>query len=173
MKDWLKKLAVVLFVFPFGLLIGSQVALIYEANTLKPWQWNDEPIIVNCYGPEMDIGYIRDAVEFWEPYGERAAFIIEDPLEEACKHDQLDGFILLKKAGPNYHPESSTLASTKRRVVMFELRSATIMFNPGSYRLENVFEHELGHAYGFTHIEEVGHIMHPQYEKMGPKFWMP
>ena len=173
MKTWLKKIAVVVFVFPLGLLIGSQVAIIYEANTLKPWQWNDAPIIANCYGPEMNILYIQNAVDFWEPYGETAAFIVDEPLEEICKHDYLDGFIILKKAGHNYHSESSTLASTKRRVVLFELRSATIYFNPGSYRLDNVFEHELGHAYGYTHLSEDGHIMHPHYENMGPRFWIP
>jgi hypothetical protein len=175
MNDWLKRIGIVLVVFPLGLLVGAQALMVYESNAFKPWGWapNNTPIIVNCYGPEMDIGYIQDAVDFWKPYGEDVAFIIEEPIEEVCKHEMLDGFILLKKVRPNYHPDSSTLASTARRVQLMQIRGAVIRFNPGSYRLENVFEHELGHAYGYTHMEIEGHVMHPEFESMGPRFWIP
>jgi len=175
MGSWLKKIAIVLIVFPLGLLAGNHAMIVYEANAFKPWQWNvdDAPIVVNCYGPEMDIGYIQDAIDFWKPYGEEVAFIIEEPMEEVCKNEMLDGFILLKKATPNYHADHSTLASTARRVQLLQIRGAVIRFNPGSYRLENVFEHEMGHAFGYTHIELEGHVMHPEFEKMGHNFWLP
>ena len=173
MKAWLQKALVVLFVFPLGLFVGSKITMCYEANTFKPWGWNDPPIIANCYGPELNILYIQSAVDFWKPYGEEVAFIVDEPMDEICKHKHLDGFILLKKAPHNYHGDDSTLASTTRRVVLFEMRSSVIRFNPGSYRLDNVFEHELGHAFGYGHIDHEGHIMHPHFEKMGPRFWIP
>ena len=78
--------------------------------------------------------------------------------------------ILLKKRN---HNDPYTIALTERRVSLGRIRAATIYFNPGSYRLEYVLEHELGHAFGFTHLEEEGHIMHPEYGKMGERFWMP
>lgn len=175
MPSWIKKLAIALFVFPLGLYAGSHAMIVYEANAFKPWQWNinDAPIVANCYGSEMDIGYIKDAVDFWKPYGEEVAFIIEEPMEEVCKHDMLEGFILLKKAQRNYHADDSTLATTTRRVQLLQIRGAVVRFNPGSYRLENVFEHEIGHAFGYSHIELEGHVMHPEFEKMGSKFWIP
>ena len=33
--------------------------------------------------------------------------------------------------------------------------------------------HELGHAFGYTHVELEGHIMHPSFNMMSGKFWIP
>ena len=56
---------------------------------------------------------------------------------------------------------------------MNKIVSAVIEFDVGTYRIDNVFEHELGHALGYGHVEIEGHIMHPLWEKMSPKFWIP
>ena len=109
-------------------------------------------------------------MEYWSAKGHEVAFIEHKPIRELCKNDHLDGFIMLKKR--TFH-DGGTLALTKRKVMLGKIRAATIYFNPGSYRLDHVIEHELGHAFGYTHLPEPGHIMHPDYDKMGPGFWVP
>tara|TARA_B100000287_G_scaffold170228_1_gene160580 strand:- start:255 stop:779 length:525 start_codon:yes stop_codon:yes gene_type:complete len=155
-----------------GFAIGTVVIVDYEKSTFKPWGWakGDDPIILNCYGGDFNELYLNDPVQFWAEKDYNIAFIQQDPPPELCKKDFVDGFILLKKRSYN---DGSTIAVTERRVVLGRIRAATIYFNPGSYRLDHVIEHELGHAFGFTHMPEEGHIMHPNYDKMGPGFWVP
>ena len=111
----------------------------------------------------------RDTVSFWENHGHKVAFIEQNPPDILCEAESMDGWIILKMK----QQDGETLAVTKRRVAFGKIKSSIIYFNPGSYRLENVIEHELGHAFGYKHIDEVGHVMHPEWGKMGPNFWLP
>ena len=95
-----------------------------------------------------------------------------NPPAEVCKNKHLDDFIILRKA-PNSYLDSATIASTTRRTQVFRMKSAEVWFRPGSYNLDLIIEHELGHAFGYGHLEEVGHIMHPMYDKMGRGWWVP
>ena len=54
-----------------------------------------------------------------------------------------------------------------------KITSAVIWFEPGTYNLSWIVEHEIGHAFGYKHVEEVGNIMHPMIERMGGKYWKP
>ena len=155
--------------FILGFTVGTLGVETYERSVFQPWQWDDAPIIANCYGGDFNELYIVKAVDYWTTLGYDFAFIEQNPPDAVCDHDLLDGFIILKKK--TLSPD--TLALTKRKVRTFNIRAATIYFNPGSYRLVNVIEHELGHALGFGHVEIDGHIMHPQFDKMSPKFWIP
>jgi hypothetical protein len=69
--------------------------------------------------------------------------------------------------------EHSTLGLTQRRVFMGNIVAANVYFDSGTFKISNVFVHELGHALGYNHVEVDGHIMHPLWEKMTPKFWIP
>ena len=164
------KLVKLVIAFCLGLFLGASLLLYYESSSHKPWSWQDPPIIANCYGEEFTHLYIVRGVDFWVLRNQQIGFILEDPPESVCKHDFLDGFILLKKGTMS---DDSTLAYTKRKVLFGEIRASTIYFGPGSFKLDLIVEHELGHAFGFNHVVREGHIMHPQYEKMGKKFWVP
>tara|TARA_B100000700_G_scaffold327969_1_gene444208 strand:+ start:1864 stop:2382 length:519 start_codon:yes stop_codon:yes gene_type:complete len=155
-----------------GFAIGTAAVFKYETSSFKPWGWapGDEPIVLNCYGDDFEEIYLDKPLKYWAEKGYNVAFVQQDVPSELCKESFIDGFILLKKRN---HNDPYTIALTERRVALGRIRAATIYFNPGSYRLEYVLEHELGHAFGFTHLEEEGHIMHPEYEKMGSSFWMP
>ena len=137
-----------------GFAIGTAAVFKYETSNFKPWGWapGDEPIVLNCYGNDFTEIYLDAPVKYWADKGYNIAFVQQNVPPGLCKEDFIDGFIL-SGSGANIPP--------------------TIYFNPGSYRLEYVLEHELGHAFGFTHLEEEGHIMHPEYGKMGDRFWMP
>jgi len=155
-----------------GLAVGTAVVYDYEKSTFKPWGWakGDEPIVLNCYGPEFEESYLKEPLRYWSEKGYSVAFVQQEKIGDLCNSDFIDGFIILKKQS---FYDGSTIAVTKRRVSLGRVRAATIYFNPGSYRLDYVIEHEFGHAFGFTHLPEEGHIMHPDYDKMGPGFWVP
>ena len=153
-----------------GMLFGSYAITKYEQSTFKPWSWNQTPIVANCYGEELNYVYIEKTVRYWEKKGHEFAFIVQWPPDSVCDYDFLDGFIILKKA----RLRDPTLAATKRKQgILKNIKAALIEFSPGTYRLDNVMEHEFGHALGYSHVEIDGHIMHPNFERMSPKFWIP
>ena len=154
-----------------GIIVGTGLVVKYENSTIQPWMWKDPPIIVNCYGDDFNELYVVRGVDYWTTRGQHFAFIEQNPPKEVCDMEKVGGFIMLKKR--KVDKGDGTLAITRREVLFGEIRSVVIFFNPGSFKLENIVEHELGHALGFQHVEIEGHIMHPTYDKMGDKFWVP
>ncbi len=141
----------------------------YESVSFKPWNWKEPPVILNCYGEEMSELYITKAVHYWVLRGHNFSYIENNPPKHICKANHIQGFIIIKRK--KLH--ANTLGLTQRKIFLGNIVAATIYFDSGSYRITNVFEHEIGHALGYNHVEEEGHIMHPLWEKMSPKFWIP
>ena len=154
-----------------GIIAGTAIVIHYEASTIQPWEWKDPPIIVNCYGEDFNELYVVRGVDYWTLRGHHFAFIEQNPPKEVCEMEKIGGFIMLKKR--RVDNGDGTLAITRRVVRFGEIRSVVIFFNPGAFKLDNIIEHELGHALGFQHVEIEGHIMHPTYGSMGDKFWVP
>ena len=170
----LKTLLATSVAFVLGLSIGITGKMVYESSVLKPWAWDQGvgPIIINCYGDDFPELHLVRAIDYWVVRGESVGFYEMNPPAQVCENDHLDGFIILRKA-PRGKLSESTIAATTRRTQVFKMKSAVIWFRPGSYNLDLIIEHELGHAFGYGHLEEEGHIMHPSYNKMGSKFWVP
>ena len=84
----------------------------------------------------------------------------------------IEGFIILRK-GKRFDHDSGVLAHTQRWTSLTTLKGAVITYRPGTQNLMWINEHELGHALGYSHIEEEGHIMHPLFSRMAGKFWIP
>ena len=163
-------LSVCLFI---GFLMGLGIKWAYETNTFKPYEWKTLPIIANCYGEDFSELQMIRAIDYWTIRGHPIGFYEHNPPESICKSkDMLQGFIVLRKA-KWWELDGSTLASTKRMTAGLRLLGATITYRAGSQNLDLLNEHELGHALGYAHIEEEGHIMHPIYGKMGEGFWVP
>ena len=152
-----------------GIFLGTLAVGTYESVSFKPWSWKEAPIIANCYGEELNTLHIVEAVHYWTMKGHKFSYIEQNPTDQLCKLDHIRGFILIKKKNLPY----GTLGETKRHVFMLNITGAVIYFNSGTYRITNVFEHEMGHALGYNHVELEGHIMHPIWEKMTNKFWIP
>ena len=153
---------------------GLALKLVYEASTFQPYTWGDKkPVIANCYGEEFSEAQFLRAIQYWAQKGHEIAFYEHNPPESVCETESyLEGFIILKKAKPRSLSES-TLAVTKRWTSFDQMKGAVIKYKPGTQNLQWINEHELGHALGYAHVEENGHIMHPQHGNMTGKFWIP
>ena len=159
--------------FLFGFVAGGGMKFVYESTTFKQYDWEQDPVVVNCYGDDFDEAKIRDAIYYWNVRGYRTQRYIHNPSKEICDAPgMVPGFIILRKA-KDTDLEDQTLASTKRRTTGMTITGAEVLYRSGSYKLDLLSEHELGHAFGFAHIERVGHVMHPMYNKMGKGFWVP
>ena len=149
-----------------GFLIGIGIKTTYELNSTRPYTWDQTPVIINCYGEEFSEAQMFRAIHYWTIRGHEIGYYEHKPSKEVCNAGHIDGFIIVRKAKPNAL-STNTLAATKRRTSFTWIRSAEILYSPGSYNLALLNEHELGHALGYSHLEIKGHIMHPIYEKMG------
>ena len=99
--------------------------------------------------------------------------LLYSPPDSICDtEDYIEGFIILRK-GKRFDHDSGVLAHTKRWTSLTTLKGAVITYRPGTQNLMWINEHELGHALGYSHIEEDGHIMHPLFHKMSGKWWIP
>ena len=113
---------------------------------------------------EDSIEKIKSSLDFWKEYGDEYDFIIMNAPEGICDNDMLYGFILIKKS--NNIP-GAALAKTKVEVQFMKIRGAVINLEPGTYNIEWLLEHEIGHAFGYKHVPEKGNIMHPFLEFQG------
>ena len=166
----MKKIGFILISFLVGFFGGLGIKYTYESNTFQPYKWTTNPIVVNCYGKDFSKLQMTRALEYWALRGHSAAFYQHEPPEGVCENEWLEGFILLKK--DNRLPEPS-LAATKRWTSLNKMRGAVIYYKPGAFNLYLINEHELGHAFGFQHVEKIGHVMHPKFQKMGRDFYVP
>ncbi len=163
----------VCIVFIVGFTIGLGIKFFYELKTFKPYTWNGEtPIILNCYGPEFSELQMVRAIDYWTVRGHHIGFYEHNPPPSVCEEENLWGFIILRKASGRALGDD-TLASTTRSTTGFIIRSVEIHYKPGAFNLDLINEHELGHAFGYGHLIEQGHIMHPHFHQMGGDFWVP
>ena len=167
------RILTIIIVFLIGFAIGTIGKIGYEKLSDKPYEWYDTPIIVNCYGNDFSELNLIKAIDYWAVRGESISFYEMNPSDRICDNStSIDGFIILRKAKKN-QLKDTTLAVTKRRTTFDKLLSAEITFSPGAYNLDLLIEHELGHAFGFNHINIDNHIMHPIYNNIGQDFFLP
>ena len=159
-----------------GILIGRLFITYYEASTIKPWNWTSPPFVLNCYGERLHAGYINKSVDYWADKGERVLFIQHEPVKNLCKkrYKQTPGVIKIYEAHDDFFDSGATLGVTMRKAsITTGMISANIYIRSGNYTIKNLLTHEMGHAFGYTHVNTPGHIMHPVTELMGDKFWIP
>lgn len=172
----LKTPAKIVLSFIFGIMCGKLLLIQYESVSFKPWSWSKSPVILNCYGPSLRESYIKKSVAYWENLGERVLFIEDKPIDKLCrnKYKITPGFIKIYQGNEASFSSESTMAFTNRKSsTLTGILGANIVIRPGSYTIKNLLTHEMGHAFGYTHVNERGHIMHPVTEYMGDKFWIP
>lgn len=132
-------------------------------------QWTNPPIVVNCYITLFPEKRLNDAIDFWENNGNELYLMSTEYIYEACKHEELEGFILIKRAKIN-KLDIDVLGLTSIKSEFNEIKHATIYLKNGTFYYPNLLEHELGHALGFPHIDVQGNIMNPIYDNTGLDF---
>ena len=169
----MKTITACLIGFCIGFFGGVSIKFIYESTAFQPYSWEDNPpTIVNCYGPNYSKLQMIRAIDFWTIRGHNIGYYEHNPPDSICKHMYIEGFIILRDGG-KHEMEVHTLAKTRRWTSFGNVKAAVITYKSGSQNLQWINEHELGHALGYAHVEEDGHIMHPLYHKMKGKFWIP
>lgn len=153
-----------------GFVIGVTIKITWELTAKQPCKWNNPPIIINCTGKDLSEKTIIKAVKYWAKHGEEILFYEYSPVDFVCKNDSfVDGFIIIKTDVENTIKEG-VLATTSRQSRLGTIKSAIILFKPGTHNYLLLLEHELGHAFGYSHKNRLGHIMNPYYDLMGPRF---
>lgn len=155
-----------------GFCLGLFCKNYYIENSSQPVSWKTRPILINCAGDLIDEKRIIEALDYWSKHGEEIYFYEYKPLTSICllENKNLDGFIVITEEDDYYKIEDSALASTKRLSRLTMIKSACIVFKPENFNLPLLLEHELGHAFGYTHKKRIGNIMHPYYDMMGKRF---
>ena len=155
----------------FGFLIGITLKSAYEQNTFHAFTWAEPPVVVNCYGEALPEAVVVRAIDYWVLRGFPISFYEMKPPKSLCDNEFIEGFIIIRR-DKNLTNESA-LAQTARHTRLTRLVGAVIRLRPGTYNLDLLLEHEMGHAMGLGHVEVKGHIMHPLYMSMGANFWIP
>jgi len=168
----IKKILFTISSFILGFSFGLVFKVAYENASYRPYTWetNKPPTIVNCYGKDFSELQMIRAIEYWSRKGEDIGLYEHNPSDDICSKTWLEGFIILRKSD---NLKENTLANTRRYTVFSSMKGSVISYKPGSFNLNLINEHELGHALGYAHVDVVGHIMHPIYHKMGRNFWIP
>jgi len=152
-----------------GFFIGTAAKEVYNLTAKQPCSWKQPPIIINCIDT-IDEETIKRAVKYWSSKGEEIYFYEYRVISNICDNPTLTpGLIIIAKEGKN-KLEDAVLASTSRSSKLGDIISAIIYFKPGTENLPLLLEHELGHAFGYTHRKITGNIMNPYYDLMGTRF---
>ena len=72
--NWKKKAVFSIGTFIFGFVLGLTGKIIYESSTIKPYYWENLPIIVNCYGQDFDEVAMIRAIDYWATRGYSIGF---------------------------------------------------------------------------------------------------
>ena len=139
----------------------------------KNYIWQKKPRVIICY-PNIPIHYLRRGLDWWAIRGHEVESITNNPNSGLCQLSLVPNTIIIRRAHKD-ELEPSKMAITRRYALGVHMVAAEIVFREEKIHLPLLVEHELGHAFGYTHVKESekGHIMNPWYEDMGQNFWPP
>tara|TARA_R100000008_G_C3587563_1_gene173724 strand:+ start:797 stop:1327 length:531 start_codon:yes stop_codon:yes gene_type:complete len=165
----------VLFII-IGILFGS--AKCYDetysrAHEETNFYWLEKPRVIVCY-PNMPMHYLHRGLEWWAIRGHEVESVTNNPNSGLCQLSLVPNTIIIRRAQKD-ELEPSKMAITRRFSLGAHMAAAEIVFREEHIHRPLIVEHELGHAFGYTHVKESekGHIMNPWYEDMGQNFWPP
>jgi hypothetical protein len=157
--------------FIVGFIIGFGLKVAYQSRNFVVAEWESEPFIVICPSSKVDGYRVSIAVEWWKNKGYPIAGYHFDEDGVICSQGRfVKGIIFIRDKG---YIKPEIYAETARFSMAFEVISAEINMPNRNRFLSRLLEHEIGHALGFSHVEEEGHIMHPILERTGERFWIP
>ena len=167
----MKKILAIVLSGIVGFILGYSIRLVVEANTFIMAEWKDEPVVIVCPDSQLTPYRVNRAIEWWGIRGYETAYYHYDNDNVICSKGLfVPGMIFIRGAGDI--PEEN-YAITTRLAIKNDMISASILIPNRNKYMARLLEHEMGHAFGMTHVEKLGHIMHPIHEYGGEKFWIP
>ncbi len=127
------------------------------------------PNIIICNKNSVSKYRVDRAVRFWEDLGYSfgRTSISNSPSE--CINSSDYGVIFILDPDNNF--DDRYLAMTKRFMVKAQGESYTlysrIYISKNEARKDRILEHEIGHALGWGHVDEIGHMMHEGWDRGG------
>jgi len=154
-----------------GFTLGMTLKIAWEESKFIIAEWDDNPIIVVCPDSQVTNYRVHKAVEWWGLRGYVVDYVHWDRDNQICSKGRWSEGIIFIRAEGELLP--NTYAITSRLTILNKMMSAEIIL-PNEHKFKpRLLEHELGHAFGMSHVEKSGHIMHPLLEFGGEKFWIP
>jgi len=155
-----------------GIIIGGGAGLgifyHHELTNFRAASWKYPPIVVDCTFGTLKEERINDAINYWDNIDHKIGFVEMNPSSEVCSKDQIHGFIIIKNAELDWPTLGKTLRKGAR---IGTVDSAIIELSIGNANMPKLLEHELGHAFGYNHLDIDGHIMNSSYDYSGYDFY--
>ena len=156
--------------FLFFLLVACLFSGGKIQKTYPSYQWHLPPSIINCIDKDdMPSEVFEDSVEFWEEHGH--TFLFKESYKgDICNSSIPHGFIVIKIS---YELPFNVLGKTERIYDKNEenMTASVIFLNYAHVEDTIVLIHEIGHALGYKHVDQIGHIMNPMRPNAGLYFY--
>ena len=163
---------VALFIsFMLGFVPAQYLINKHYLSKFKIFYWDEDPTLIICPSSNYKEDQVIKSLEFWKEKGHYVGIVHKDSKGEICKSKRLNGFIFIRGDVGGVGPDS--YAVTRRHTDRAKLVFAELQVPNSNIDMPLLLEHELGHAFGFTHLNDNGHIMNESYHLIGKKFYYP
>lgn len=142
-----------------------QFELVTRSHVPLQGLWTMKPSVIIC-DDAVRLSRAQQAVRFWERLGYEfeTVAINNDP---ECHQEEIGTIKIMLPDNSMNMGNNLAVTNTFRILSTNENIRANIMINSFASSKPLVLEHELGHALGWYHINKYGHLMNPQYERLG------
>ena len=124
-------------------------------------QWEFPPSIEICLSAPVTKAKVIVAAQFWYDLGYKFGEIYPQRPNSSCDTGNMNGQILIS----NYVHKASMPGETILYINdQDQIKWAKIRLEQD---ISRILEHELGHALGWSHTSQVGHLMNPTLEDGG------
>jgi hypothetical protein len=166
----MKKLLLILFLLiPGGaqatdpIIEGLDMLKISQKDLSQVAHWKRTPTVVLCQHAPVERKEVKSALGWWTERGYlfyHSIYLRGKRADEVCKSPDPTGYILIHLVTQETFDPGDNLAVTHFYVDndTREIHWAKIFLKPNVQ--ERVLEHELGHALGWMHTKQLGHLMH-------------
>ena len=166
-----KNFLVILLAGLVGFGLAFFIRMNIESSKFVLAAWEKDPVLIICPDSHVTSYRVALAIEWWGIRGQDFAYYHFDEDNKICSKGLfITGVVFIRGEG-ELLPD--TYAVTTRLAVAGKMKAVSITLPNENKYMPRLLEHELGHALGFTHIEEPGHMMHPIHEFGGEKFYIP
>ena len=155
-----------MFINLLFLMMGLQSANYAELVKTRTHEWQMAPGITVCNNSGVHSYRVSQSVKYWERLGYKFDYIRYDD-SISCGEPRYGEIIITL---PNQEFDfGNHLASTRITISnkTKEIVKAKIFVFPKTANKERVIEHELGHALGWSHINQPFHIMNSNWHTGG------